>query len=142
MKMRTMAWIGVIAIVGLASFWIGGLIPSREAYALQILSLQSDRSLLADLRAGDTTNAIHKLEVMLDVGVLRAMHYSPLLRVEDRTVLDKRLASVADYREKYPRQPVSYTNTLDSSKKSQHLEKQWTKNRAQIDAFLHRFAKP
>ena len=137
-----MAWIGVMVIVGLASYWLGGLKPSREAYALQTFSLIDDRVLLANLRRGDTTNAINKLEFMLDVDVLRTMRYRPSLRVEYRAVQDKTLANIANYREKYPRQTGAYTNSMDTSAEFQKMERQWATNNEQIDAFLHSFAKP
>ena len=144
MKKQAMAWIGVIVIVGLASYWLGGLKPSREAYALQLFSLTDDRVLLADLRAGDTTNAISKLEFMLDMEVLRAMRYRSSLPGKYRPMLDKRLASIANYREKFPRQTVGtvgYTNNLYAPAEFQRLERQWATNSEQIDAFLHSFAK-
>ena len=142
MKKQTIVWIGVMVIVGLASYWLGGLKPSREAYALQILSLQDDRMLLVNLRRGDTTNAISKLEFMLDVDVLRAMRYRPSLPAEYRAVQDKALTSIANYREKYPRQTGANTNSMDTSAEFQKMETQWATNSEQIDAFLHSFAKP
>ncbi len=116
--------------------------PSKEVYALQLLSLSDDRMLLADLRTGDTTNAIRKLEFMLDVEVLHAMRYRSSLPDEYRPMLDQRLARIANYREKYPRQTGASTTSLDTSAEFQKIERQWATNSEQIDAFLHGFAKP
>src|ERR1017187_3856802 len=100
MKTRLILWLVATVILCFTAFWFGRS-QSRPEYDQNPLAI--DGALLATLRAGDTTNAIEKLEVMLDFETLAAMHNRPLLQGRDRMILDRTLERVARYREQYPR---------------------------------------
>jgi hypothetical protein len=92
------------------------------------------------LRAGYSTNAIPKLEALLDIATYDAMCRRPMLRGRELETLDKVLRSVARYREQFPRARDTSTNGLDNLQQLQQVERMVAEQK-QIDAFLHGFAK-
>ena len=116
-------------------------LQKQEAYAWKIISIGTDIFLLENLRGGDSTNAVHKLESVIDFGVLDAMRYRPSLQGAALEQLDKRLVRIARYYEQFPRTKIISTNASDLSAEIDELEKQSATNRKQIDAFLHGFSR-
>lgn len=152
MRIQTVLWIGGTAALCLACFILGRLSGSRgvgtyyvNGYATSFnhawptygLFLAEDRALLRLLRAGNPTNAIPKLEAMLDMAVYDAMHRRPLLRRGEVETLDKVLTSVALYRKEFPRAIDAGTNGLVS----QQLQRQeaWVTEKRDVDRFLRGF---
>jgi hypothetical protein len=76
------------------------------------------------LRAGDSTNAIQRLESYLDIGTYNAMLARPSVHGQHRETLDMILRKVANYREQVPRPIDASTNGLGGVQR-------------QVDAFLH-----
>ena len=126
MKTRTILWIGTTIILCFAAFWLGRINRPQQGY--NSVALAEDRALLLFLRAGDSTNAIQRLESYLDMGTYRAMTSRPLLKGKDRESLDAILTKVARYREQFPRTVDTSTNGLSAEQE-------------QVDVFLHDFAK-
>ncbi len=155
MRTRTILWIIVTAVLCLASFFVGRLADSRGVITYSVdgypvsfnrawptygLPLAEDESLLALLRAGGSTNAIPKLEALLDMATYDAICRRPLLRDDERARLDAALVKVARYRDKNPRAiDTSTTNFGDPQQTMQYQD--WIAEQKQIDAFLHDIAK-
>jgi hypothetical protein len=112
----------VTIILCLASFWFGRLNDPYRRY--DAMALAEDRAVLMTLRAGDTTNAIQRLEGYLDLSVYQAMRARPSVHGERREILDSTLRKVALYREQVPRPIDTSTNGLGVVQ-------------GQVDAFLH-----
>jgi hypothetical protein len=155
MRTRTLLWIIVTAVLCLASFFVGRLADSRGVITYSVggypvsfnrawptygLPLAEDESLLALLRAGGSTNAIPKLEALLDMATYDAICRRPLLQGRDLETLDKVLAKVARYREQYPRAIDTSTNGFGNPQQLKQYE-DWVAEQKQIDAFLHDLAK-
>jgi hypothetical protein len=155
MRTRTILWI--IAVVGMcfAAFFVGRLSGSHgvatysvngwptsfnRAWPTYGLPLAEDEALLVLLRAGNSTNAIPAIEAMLDTATYDAMCRRPLLRGQELQALDKVLAKVARYRERFPRALDTSTIGLGNPQQLQQREN-WIAEQKQIDAFLHDFAK-
>ena len=117
-------WIIVTVTLCLASFWFGRAKDPQRRY--DVMALLEDRAVLTMLRAGDTTNAIQRLEDYLDLGVYDAMLARPSVRGHYRQVLDSSLRKVAHYREQVPRPIDTSTNGLATVQE-------------QVDTFLHTF---
>jgi hypothetical protein len=62
----------------------------------------------------------------------------PLLRHDERVMLDKALVKVAHYREQHPRVIDTSTNALGDPQQLKGYE-DWVAEQRQIDAFLHSF---
>lgn len=155
MRGRVILWIIVTGILCLASFVVGRLSGSPDVITYSVngwrtsfnrawptygLPLAEDESLLALLRAGDSTNAIPHLEGILDTATYDAMCRRPLLRDQELATLDKVLSKVARYREQYPRPTDTSTNGFGNPQQLQQYDN-WIAEQKQIDVFLHDFAK-
>jgi hypothetical protein len=116
----------LIAIIGAAI--LAGCSTTPPSGGYNAVALAQDRALLLFLRAGDTTNAIQRLEDMVDLGTYRSMTSRASLKDKDRDRLDVILKKVASYREQFPR-PIDAPSP-DSRAKEQR----------QIDDFLHYIA--
>lgn len=143
MRTRTTAWIVVTVVLCLASFIVGRHVGSHGVITYSVngwptsfnrawptygLPLAEDVALLVLLRAEGSTNAIPKLEALLDTATYDAICRRPLLQGRDLETLDKVLAKVARYREQYPRTADTSANRFAESQK-------------EVDAFLRDFAK-
>jgi hypothetical protein len=155
MRTRTILWIIAAAGLCLASFLAGRLSASHGVITYSVnglptsfnrawptygLPLSEDHRLLVMLRAGYSTNAIPKLEALLDFAIYDAMCRRPMLRGRELETVDKVLRSVARYREQFPRAIDTSTNGFGNPGQLQQYEN-WIAEQRQIDAFLHGFAK-
>ena len=153
MQTRTILWIVAVAVLYSASFFLGRLSVSHRIITYSVngcstsvnvawptygLPLAEDTSLLKVLRAGGATNAISKLDVMMEVSLYDAMCRRPLLHGHDRETLDEVLAMVARYREQHPWQIDSSTNGFADPEHSKQYE-HWIEEQKLVDAFLRTF---
>ena len=136
MKTRIILWLVVTVILCFAAFWFGKH-QSPPAYDQNYLAI--DRALLERLRAGDTTNVIEKLDAMLELETLAAMHNRTLLDERDREILDKTLGRVAGYRQQHPW--LIDTNTNGTPPLMLPGAVTWIEEQNQVEAFLRDFAK-
>jgi len=143
MRTRTTVWIIATVALCLASFIVGRQVGSHGVITYSVngwptsfnrawptygLPLAEDVSLLVLLRAEGATNAIPKLEALVDTAAYDAICRRPLLQGRDLEALDKVLAKVARYREQYPRVADTSTNSFADSQRK-------------VDAFLRDFPK-
>ena len=89
------------------------------------------------LRAGGTTNAISKLDAMMEVSLYDAMCRRPLLHGHDRETLDKVLVMVARYRQQHPW--LIDTNTNGIPPLNLPGEVAWIEEQQKVEVFIHGF---
>ena len=133
MKKRITLWLVAILILCLTAFWFGKR-QSAPVYDQNYLAI--DRALVESLRAGYITNAIEKLDAMLELETLAAMHNRPFLDERDRGILDKTLERVARYRQQHPWVIDMNTNGMSPTLPSAVT---WVEEQKQGEAFLQRF---
>jgi len=120
---QTKRFVNVVAFIlaGALLFWLGRWSYSRNIVVYSVhgnrvavnldwptsgLPLAEYASLLTELRAGLTNEAMGHMESLLDGAVASAMGRRPNLPPTGVVQLDKSLSYVAHYREKFPR-PLS-----------------------------------
>jgi hypothetical protein len=113
----------------------------NRAWVTYGLPLAEDEGLLTMLRAGNSTNSVEWLEIMLDTAVYDAKQRRELLEGRDLQDLDKVLLKVAKYREQFPRYiDTSGTNESYSPQATAFYASRVAEQK-EIDAFLHDFAR-
>ena len=136
MNIRMILWLATTAILCFAAFWFG---RGRSQSVYDQNPLREDLALLTSLRGGDTTNVVDKLDAMLELETLAAMHNRSLLQDRDRKILDQTLERVARYRQQHPWMIDTNTNGIPPLNLPGAVT--WIEEQQQIDAFLHKFAK-
>jgi argonaute-like protein implicated in RNA metabolism and viral defense len=136
MKIRMIIWL--VATVGLcfAAFWFGKRqsLPTSNQFYLSV-----DRALLEQLNAGNTTNVIEKLDAMLELETLAAMHNRSSLQERDRKILDKTLKQVARYRRQHPWVIETNTNGFPAIELPGAVT--WIEEQQHVEIFLRDFDK-